>query len=52
MKTYLKEAAVAPLRVIIGDGDRDSRQEDRRRFHEALGGGSMDHHVEEEEGRN
>src|SRR5215210_1357596 len=32
MKTYLKEAAVAPLRVIIGDGDRDSRRAMRDRL--------------------
>ena len=34
MKTYLKEAAVAPLRVIIGDGDRDSRRAMRDRLQE------------------
>jgi two-component system, NarL family, response regulator LiaR len=32
MKTYLKEAAAAPLRVIIGDGDRDSRRAMRDRL--------------------
>ena len=32
MKTYLKEAAIAPLRVIIGDGDRDSRRAMRDRL--------------------
>jgi DNA-binding NarL/FixJ family response regulator len=34
MQTYLKEAAVAPLRVIIGDGDRDSRRAMRDRLQE------------------
>ena len=34
MKTYLKEAAIAPLRVIIGDGDRDSRRAMRDRLQE------------------
>ena len=32
MQTYLKEAAAAPLRVIIGDGDRDSRRAMRDRL--------------------
>jgi len=34
MQTYLKEAAAAPLRVIIGDGDRDSRRAMRVRLQE------------------
>jgi two-component system, NarL family, response regulator LiaR len=34
MQTYLKEAAAAPLRVIIGDGDRDSRRAMRDRLQE------------------
>jgi two-component system, NarL family, response regulator LiaR len=32
MQTYLKEAAQAPLRVIIGDGDRESRRAMRDRL--------------------
>jgi NarL family two-component system response regulator LiaR len=34
MQTYLKEAAAAPLRVIIGDGDRASRRAMRDRLQE------------------